>query len=193
MTADEPSILRPPDAPPVFVHDPAELDRLAARAEKTTRRFRRWVRAECSLPDEDLEARVRAAADQVWRGISCLDCGKCCYARNITVDDADVRRLSAFLGMKEAAFCRRYVRTVDGEPAIAAGPCPFLDDTACTVYAARPTACRDFPFLHACGFRKRILYLMDLAHLCPIVYATLEELKATLPWRRRQPPDLPGE
>lgn len=176
------------DGEPAGVTDPRELDRLAARAERSTRRFRAWVLSGCALRDDELEAVVRETADAVWKRIDCVECGKCCHTRNVTVDAADIRRLAGFLGITQPAFRRRYVRPVGGELAIRAGPCPFLDGCACTVYVARPAACRDFPYLHAPGFRRRVLYLMDLAHLCPIVYFTLEALKKRLPWREEPGP-----
>ncbi len=169
--------------PPSFVTDAAELDRLAARAARSTARFRRWVKTRCEMGDDALDAAVRGIADEVWKGIDCGDCAKCCHAQVVTVDKADVRRLARALRLDEAAFRRRYVRADGESEAVKAGPCPFLVDTRCTVYEARPTACRDFPFLHSKGFSDRILYLSDLAHLCPIVYATLEEVKRRLSWR----------
>jgi Fe-S-cluster containining protein len=100
------------------------------------------------------------------RVVRCQDCsGLCCQAFDALVfEPGDIPRLAQALGMPQSRFERKYVsyespfdlllRILDGR-----GPegqrayleinmkaCPFLDRQAgrCTVYAARPRACRVF-------------------------------------------------
>lgn len=72
----------------------------------------------------------------------------------------ELHRAAAFLGLTPRDFRSRYhVRTLDGIPALDPGsdrPCPFYDAGAgCTIYAARPTQCRTFPFWPEVANRKR--------------------------------------
>jgi Fe-S-cluster containining protein len=57
--------------------------------------------------------------------------------------------------------------------------CVFLDGNLCTIYEARPKACRDFPHV-AVGFHSlgsRLSSQARWAPLCPIIYNALEDFK----------------
>ncbi|HMN68016.1 MAG TPA: YkgJ family cysteine cluster protein [Bdellovibrionales bacterium] len=82
----------------------------------------------------------------------CQGAGGCCISRGgygavyLTIDDR--RRLAAELELGTALFTRRYCERSSGvwklkEP----GPeCVFLAGSKCSVYTARPTQCRTWPF-----------------------------------------------
>ena len=80
------------------------------------------------------------------------DCGACCVNHGdyayVYLDPADVRRLTRSLRLPRREFLERFT-TKDGD-ALALRmdqpACPFLDGVRCTVYRARPTQCRTFPF-----------------------------------------------
>jgi hypothetical protein len=57
--------------------------------------------------------------------------------------------------------------------------CVFLSGNECTVYAARPHTCEDFPHLArgAGSFLSRMWEMPDRATYCPIVYNSLEAFK----------------
>lgn len=82
----------------------------------------------------------------------CQGSGKCCVSRGavgyvyLTLEDR--RRLAASLGLATGAFTRRYCERVDDQWRLRdAGPdCTFLKDRRCSVYEARPTQCRTWPF-----------------------------------------------
>jgi hypothetical protein len=80
------------------------------------------------------------------------DCGNCCVNHGeyayVYLEDADARRLARHLGLTLREFKKRYTETDEeylllrtDDPA-----CPFLEKRRCTVYPARPTQCRTFPF-----------------------------------------------
>lgn len=83
---------------------------------------------------------------------TCQGSGNCCVAHGadgyvyLTLEDR--RRLAAELGMPTREFTRRYCRKEHGEFLLDdPGPeCRFLDSRRCSVYEARPTQCRTWPF-----------------------------------------------
>lgn len=80
---------------------------------------------------------------------ACTGCGACCRGEGyVWVDEGEIARLADFLGLEVDAFGRRYLRRVGRRLALVDGAdlaCVFWNQ-GCTVYAARPTQCRTFPF-----------------------------------------------
>jgi hypothetical protein len=81
---------------------------------------------------------------------SCTRCGDCCTGSPgyVWVRREEIEGLARFLGMSVEAFGRRYLRRVGRKLSLlekSNGDCVFYD-RGCTVYPARPTQCRTFPF-----------------------------------------------
>jgi uncharacterized protein len=86
----------------------------------------------------------------------CKKCpGYCCSYPLITLTKRDVERIAKYFGLSFAAARKKFTRESDGrkyvmrrKPDVHFGRiCRFFDvkERRCTVYAARPGICRDFP------------------------------------------------
>lgn len=96
----------------------------------------------------------------------CSKCpGYCCTYPRIVVTDGDLRRLARHFGLApeeaEKRFTRRYRDADDDERILRHRQddvydsiCRFFDTEArrCTVYAARPLVCRQYPNGRRCGY-----------------------------------------
>ena len=82
----------------------------------------------------------------------CQGSGQCCrnrgYYEYVYLKLKDRRRLAAKLGLKTLSFTKRFTEKTDGYFHLKQfeGDCPFLKDRRCSVYEARPTQCRTWPF-----------------------------------------------
>lgn len=85
--------------------------------------------------------------------IPCFRCGECCRRWQPLLDAQEIAALAAFLGLTPREFTRRYTRPYpldDRLRLVAAGPhgCIFHDYrdglSTCSVYPARPRACREW-------------------------------------------------
>lgn len=98
-----------------------------------------------------------AEADPWWADglqFTCTRCGRCCKGPEpgyVRVDADEVAALCEHLELTPDQFGQRYLRRlIDGQLGLTEHPngdCIFWQDgQGCTVYEARPTQCRTFPF-----------------------------------------------
>jgi Fe-S-cluster containining protein len=103
----------------------------------------------------------------------CTGSGRCCVSRGeygfVYLTREDRRRLANHLGLAPAEFRRRFCGKTEGlwhlADLPAASACRFLDGTRCTVYEARPTQCRTWPFWPENMDAKK--WDADVAAFCP--------------------------
>ena len=83
----------------------------------------------------------------------CTQCGACCTNRGeyayVYVEPDEVRVLAKLLGRSEGDFRSEYTFVDEygwTQLAFRSDHCVFLRGNRCSVYAARPTQCRTFPF-----------------------------------------------
>ena len=81
---------------------------------------------------------------------SCTRCGDCCTGvpGYVWVEPTEIEALAEHLGLSVDSFGERYLRKVGRRYSLIekpGGDCVFFDK-GCSVYPARPTQCRTFPF-----------------------------------------------
>ena len=120
-----------------------------------------------------------SAHEEVFEGVDCLACANCCKTTSPIFYPTDIDRIARSLRMKPGDFVERYLRIdEDRDYVLKSSPCIFLgDDNYCSIYDARPKACRDYPHTD----RKKMTQIMDLTFrntkVCPAVFEMVERLK----------------
>jgi Fe-S-cluster containining protein len=159
------------------VTDLVEIRGLTKGREAENLRFRRYVRNH----HQD-EGAFRVLAKEVEAQIDCTRCANCCRQTVVEVSDLEIAKIAGYLGMEPAEVIRLYT-TIDDPDARGTrviinrrNGCTFLDGNLCTVYDARPEACRRFPHLVNAqrSLGSRMASIFRRASYCPIVYNTLE-------------------
>ena len=170
-----------------LITDPQQVATLAKERYDENWRFRSYVKGWLDWSDERLDTFVHEVYAEVAAEIDCQACANCCLVMRIEMNPDDVELLARRVGMGPADFVEQYTEPGDDDARrIAAVPCPFLDGKRCSVYEDRPADCREFPHLDKDGFRFRLIGVLDNAQYCPLVFNTLERLKARLPYHRRR-------
>jgi Fe-S-cluster containining protein len=161
--------------------DLAEIRRRARANEEIDWVFRRRLK-DCALEDDEIDAAVHRANQEIAAQIDCKACGNCCRELVPALDRRDIERLAPATGLAPDEFQRRYLATSDepGRLLMAGKPCSFLAGNLCTHYKERPTACRDFPNLHKPDFSSRSMLIIWNVPYCPIIFNVIERLKEEL-------------
>ena len=83
----------------------------------------------------------------------CRRCGACCRTKDgiVRVNEAEIDRIAAFLGMDEAAFIEKETELAPDRRGLMLhsrtdGSCAFLSaDNLCRINPVKPDKCRTFP------------------------------------------------
>jgi uncharacterized protein len=167
------------------VTDLVQIRHLAETDAGENLRFRRFLKAH-HIPDH----LFRRIAREVEQRIDCRACSNCCREARVNVSRRDVEMLARHLAMtpEEVATEFTVADPEDREPILrqTKDGCVFLKGNFCTVYEARPRACREFPYLvsdHR-SLGGRMSSVCKHASICPIIYNTLEAYKHAVGYHR---------
>jgi hypothetical protein len=95
------------------------------------------------------------------------------------VRETDISKIALHLKQKPSEVISKYfIIETDGTYIVNSAPCPFLDtENYCSIYTARPGACREFPHTN----RKKMSQILDITFentlVCPAVLEIVEQLK----------------
>jgi len=169
-----------------LITDLDTIRRRTEQAEDENINFRIFLKFKCSWSDKRLDAFVHELVREVTAQIDCTQCAHCCRALEISLCTEDLVRLAVHLEREVSDIeCEYAAPGKLCDRAFAQSPCAFLDGNRCSVYPARPRDCREYPHLDKPAIRQRMLFILDQAAECPIIFNVLEGMKATL-WRRRR-------
>jgi Fe-S-cluster containining protein len=136
---------------------------------------------------EQLKKKRKAGLDQLmhqlhdaaFEEIDCLQCANCCKTTGPLLLSKDIDRLATALKLRPAIFAETYLkRDEDGDDVFKTMPCPFLgSDHYCTVYEARPNACREYPHTQQRDQLQKLKITYENSLICPAVAKIVEQLK----------------
>lgn len=131
------------------------------------------------VDEKELDSLVMRLNNRVQAKIDCTKCGNCCKTIMINFEEKETEQVAGMLNITKEEFINKYVERGLGNNLIMKSmPCSFLENNMCTVYAQRFEGCRDFPYLHIPGFKKRLAQFYLHIEVCPIAFNVLQLLKS---------------
>ena len=154
-----------------------DLKYYAEQAKLKHKEHKKFLDSLKKKPPKNLDYVVQETHDEVFEEIDCLECANCCKTTSPLFLQKDIERLAKHFKIKPGEFIVKYLEMdEDGDfvfnrPA----PCPFLGvDNYCSVYEARPNACREYPHTN----QRKMNSILDLtkknAEICPAVVKILD-------------------
>jgi Fe-S-cluster containining protein len=118
---------------------------------------------------------------QEFKKMDCLTCANCCKTTSPIFREADIRRISKHLKIKESKLIADLLRMdEDGDWVLKSSPCSFLHtDNTCSIYEFRPLACKEYPHTD----RKNMSQILDLTAkntlVCPVVSRIVTQISSS--------------
>ncbi|MFM7668221.1 MAG: YkgJ family cysteine cluster protein [Bacteroidota bacterium] len=129
----------------------------------------------------ELDEVFHSKHDQEFKKMDCLTCANCCKTTSPIFRDADIRRISKQLKIKESKLISDLLRMdEEGDFVLKSSPCYFLNsDNTCSIYEFRPLACKEYPHTD----RKNMFQILDLTVkntlICPVVSRIVSQINSS--------------
>ena len=148
-------------------NDQSSLDSAKLAIHATKKVFRKMKQAK----PKDLDQKFHKGHEAEFKKMDCLSCANCCKTTSPIFRDADIRRISKHLRIKEGKFISDYLRMDEEQDyVLKSSPCSFLEsDNTCSIYDVRPLTCREYPHTD----RKNMFQVLEITAenslICPAV------------------------
>lgn len=154
-----------------------KYDNLQVIAQKSKPVFLQYYKKNKSRLDK-MDSIVHELHEKAFEKINCLDCANCCRTLGPAVTDKDIDKIAKFLRLKPSIVVDSYLRIdEDGDYVFKSMPCPFLmSDNYCSIYEARPKACREYPHTDRKKFAQIYKLTVKNTETCPAAYEVLTDL-----------------
>ncbi len=153
------------------------------KARQNRKKNRGFLKKLKSRNKKEIDTLAHSLHEEVFQKIDCLSCANCCKGLGPMITKTDIKRMAKYLRMKERDFEEEYIRIdEDGDHVMKSMPCPFLmDDNYCSIYEARPKACREYPHTDMDGFASKPNLHAKNTITCPAAFHVVENMRKLLP------------
>jgi len=153
------------------------------KAARNKSRFKRFLKKIHKKPPRGLDKLAVQMDQEVWKEVDCLSCANCCKTMSPTYTGADIKRISAHLGMKPDEFRKKWLRKDrTGDWMNKTEPCQFLnkENNYCNIYEVRPRDCAGFPH-HTKRHTSQYTHVFEQnIEYCPATYKMVEKMMESL-------------
>jgi uncharacterized protein len=132
---------------------------------------------------KEMGNQIRKWHNEAFEAIDCLRCANCCSTISPMVTDNDIKKMAAQLRERPSEVVEKHLRLdEEGDYVFRQTPCPFLNtlDNKCSVYIARPKACRGYPHTDD----SRVMHLLGITYkntfVCPAVYLVVKNIERVI-------------
>ena len=157
------------------------LKKLKKKFDLNRKSLRYFITRIENNPPENLERLIADVEQEAWKEVSCLSCANCCKVMSPTYTNADIKRISAHLGMRPVDFKEKwlYHEKKDNDWMNRSQPCQFLDlkTNMCSIYEVRPADCADFPHFHRRPATDYFYIHKQNIEYCPATMLMVEKIK----------------
>lgn len=152
---------------------------LAKQEKKANKKFFEKIRRR---PPRQLDSTVAQMHEEVFEEVDCLACANCCKTTSPIFRDIDIDRIAQHLHIRPAQLVDKYLQLdEDGDYVLRTAPCPFLgSDNYCSIYEARPRACREYPHTDRKNFHQILNLTLKNTSICPATFKIVQRLREEL-------------
>lgn len=157
-------------------YDPNQIKNDAEKLQPSAKQLFKKIRKSSKSNFENLFYKYH---ESVFNRLDCLECANCCKNLGPLITYNDIEKMASFLKTRPSLLVEKYfIKDEDGDIVFKSMPCPFLlSDNYCSIYEARPKACREYPHTN----HKKTIQILDITlknmETCP---AVLEIVKGVI-------------